>query len=456
MPGAMPVRPIPVRPMTSARTSALLLPGALSALLLSACTSVIPQGDGPQSAGDTPQLPYGVRPAPDAPPAPLPHSAAAPGDPVARPIPAIAGAALPFAPVPADATTAATAGVVTGPPVRDLGLTAAASRAALAAFRISCPSLVRRVDASGLTAAGDWAVACSAASGWRDDDAAAFFDRHFATIQVGDGKAHATGYFEPEILGSRTRAPGYDIPVYRRPPDLVEVDLGDFSKDLAGRKLRGRVEGTRLVRYADRAAIDAGALAGRGLEIAWAADAAEFFFLQIQGSGRLRLPDGSVMRIGYDSQNGHDYVGIGRVLRDRGALAPGQATMQGIIDYLRADPVRGAAVMRENPSWIFFRELTGAGPLGALGLPVTPRVSVATDPKYIPLGAPVFLSMDRAEPNGLWIAQDTGGAIKGSNRVDTFWGAGAEARAIAGGMSARGVALILIPKVSAARLSAAR
>ena len=197
-----------------------------------------------------------------------------------------------------------------------------------------------------------------------------------------------------------------------------------------------------------------GALAGRGLEIAWAADAGEFFFLQIQGSGRLRLPDGQVIRIGYDTQNGHDYVGIGRLLRERGALQPGQTSMQGILDYLRADPVRGAAVMRENPSWVFFRELTGPGPLGALGLPVTPRASVATDPKFVPLGAPIFLSMDRAEPNGLWIAQDTGGAIKGANRVDTFWGAGPEARAIAGGMAARGSALLLLPKASAARLMA--
>jgi membrane-bound lytic murein transglycosylase A len=424
----------------------------LALLLASGCSSVIPGGgdDRPQpSAG--PQLDYGVRPAPMSAPRPTPPGAA-PGDPVARPIPATPNAALPFAPGLADAATAAQAGVVLGPAVADMGLSPANAAAALSAFRISCPSVQRRADASGLTQPADWAAACADAARVAADDAAAFFDRHFAAVQIGDGKAHATGYFEPEILASRTRAPGYAVPVYRRPDDLIEVELGDFAKDLAGRKLRGRVEGQRLVRYADRAAIDAGALANRGLEIAWAADAAEFFFLQIQGSGRLRLPDGSIMRIGYDSQNGHDYVGIGRVLRDRGALAPGQATMQGIIDYLRADPVRGAAVMRENPSWVFFRELTGPGPLGALGLPVTPRASVAADPKYVPLGAPVFLSMDRAEPNGLWVAQDTGGAIKGANRVDTFWGAGPEARAIAGGMSARGVALILIPKASAARL----
>ncbi|MBA4747296.1 MAG: murein transglycosylase A [Sphingopyxis sp.] len=381
---------------------------------------------------------------------PVPASAG----PAAQPVPATPNAPLPAAPAPADALTAAAAGVIAGPAVTDLGLVPANARLALTAFRISCRSVLRRADTSGLTQPGDWAAACSAATGWRDDDAIGFFATHFAAVQVGDGKAFATGYFEPEILASRVRQPGFEVPVYRRPSDLIEVELGDFATDLAGRKLRGRIDGARLVRYHDRTAIDVGALAGRGLEIAWAADAGEFFFLQIQGSGRLRLPDGQVIRIGYDTQNGHDYVGIGRLLRERGALQPGQTSMQGILDYLRADPVRGAAVMRENPSWVFFRELTGPGPLGALGLPVTPRASVATDPKFVPLGAPIFLSMDRAEPNGLWIAQDTGGAIKGANRVDTFWGAGPEARAIAGGMAARGSALLLLPKASAARLMA--
>ncbi|NJS15267.1 MAG: murein transglycosylase A [Sphingopyxis sp.] len=353
---------------------------------------------------------------------------------------------------PAPPTDAVKAGVAAGPAIADLGLTAASAGGALGAFRISCPSVQRRSDASGLTQSGDWAAACSAASGWRDDDAIAFFEQHFTTVQVSDGKAFATGYFEPEILASRARHPGYDVPIYRRPADLIEVELGDFAKDLAGRKLRGRLDAGRLIRYHDRTAIETGALVGRGLEIAHAADAAEFFFLQIQGSGRLRLPDGGIIRIGYDTQNGHDYVGIGKLLRDRGALGPGQATMQGIIDYIKADPARGTALMRENPSFIFFRELTGPGPLGALGLPVTPRASVAVDPKFVPLGAPIFLTMERPEPNGLWIAQDTGGAIKGANRVDTFWGAGDEARALAGGMSARGIAVLLLPKVSAERL----
>ncbi|PKP90731.1 MAG: hypothetical protein CVT77_14220, partial [Alphaproteobacteria bacterium HGW-Alphaproteobacteria-16] len=265
-----------------------------------------------------------------------------------------------------------------------------------------------------------------------------------------------TGYYEPEIAGSRTRRPGYETPVYGRPADLVDVDLGAFSDTLKGRSIRGRVEGTKFVPYYDRTAIEQGALAGRGLEIAWAADPVELFFLQVQGSGRLRLPDGSVMRIGYASQNGRDYTGIGKLMLDRGLLPRGQASMQGIMAWLRANPEQGREIMRENKSVVFFRELTGPGPLGAMGLPVTGQGSVAADPKYVPLGAPVFLSMDRQDATGLWVAQDTGGAIKGTNRFDTFWGAGDEARAIAGGMSARGTAWLLLPRGTLARLNARR
>ena len=240
------------------------------------------------------------------------------------------------------------------------------------------------------------------------------------------------------------------MPVYKRPSDLIDVDLGLFSDDLKGKNIRGKVSGTKLVQYDDRAAIEDGSLAGRGLEIAYANDAIEFFFLQIQGSGRLRLPDGGVMRIGYESQNGRGYTGIGRLMKDRGLISDG--SMQGIVAYLRANPEEGRKVMQENKSFVFFRELTGAGPLGAMGYPVVGEASVAVDVKFIPLGAPLWLSMDRAEPNGIWVAQDTGGAIKGANRIDTFWGAGDRARAIAGGMAARGAALIFLPKAAVTRL----
>jgi membrane-bound lytic murein transglycosylase A len=330
---------------------------------------------------------------------------------------------------------------------------ASEARAALAAFRLSCPSLMRRTDASGLTRGEDWRAACTAAAGWRDADAQDFFARNFETAIIGDGRFLATGYYEPEILASRDERPGYRVPIYRRPPDLVEADLGMFAADLKGRRLRGQVKDGKLVPYPDRAAIEAGLLAGQGLELAWAADPIEFFFLQIQGSGRLRLPDGQTMRIGYDNQNGRDYVGIGGLLRDRGIKPSGGLSMQGIMGYLREQPDGGKAIMDANRSFVFFREIKGAGPIGAMGLPVTGQTSAAADPAFVPLGAPLFLNGDRPEANGLWVAQDTGGAIKGANRFDTFWGAGDEARRIAGGMSARGQAWLLLPIGTVARLN---
>lgn len=393
------------------------------AVLLSACASgVVPSRDAPTTPGTTSPVP------------------------VRQPVAAVPLAPVPVAPAPNGAATAVLAGLVRGPAIETLPITPAGAARALEAFRNSCPSVVRRNDASGLTRGEDWRSACDAARGVQDRDAIAFFARHFDTVQVADGKAFATGYYEPEIAGSRTRRAGYEVPVYGRPEDLIDVDLGVFSESLKGRSIRGRVDGTRFIPYHDRAAIEQGALDGRGLEIAWAADAIELFFLQIQGSGRLRLPDGGVMRIGYASQNGRDYTGIGKLMIDRGLLKPGQGSMQGIMSWLRANPDEGGAIMRENKSVVFFRELTGPGPLGGMGLPVTGRGSVAADPKFVPLGAPVFLSMDRQDATGLWVAQDTGGAIKGANRFDTFWGAGEDARAIAGGMSARGTAWLMLPK----------
>ena len=351
-------------------------------------------------------------------------------------------------PVPAKPPTAALLGISAGPALPAIGEAEAAR--ALQAFRISCPALIKRDDASGLTRPEDWQAACAAAAA--APSPSAFFAEHFELVQVGDGAAFVTGYFEPEIAGCRAPQPGCEVPIYRKPHDLVEVDAA--TAEAAGTPRRGRLENGVIVPYHERSEIEAGALANQGLEIAWAADEIDLFFLQIQGSGRLRLPDGSVMRIGYAGQNGREYVGIGKLMKDRGLLGPGQTTMQGIVAWLRANPEEGKAIMRENKSYIFFQELTGPGPLGALGLPVTGRATVATDPKYVPMGAPVLLQLDRAEANGLWVAQDTGGAIKGSNRFDTFWGAGAEAARIAGGMQGRGRAYVLVPKGILARLHA--
>ncbi len=356
--------------------------------------------------------------------------------------------------------TAVLSGVYAGPPIADLRFGADDAAAALASFVESCPRLLRRTDGSGLTVQTDWQPACTAASGWPREQAGEFFRRYFETARIGSGETFATGYFEPEIAGVRAHQPGYDVPVYRIPDDLVRAWPADMPEaERTGNPPLGRYDETgRFVSYHDRAAIEDGALAGRGLEIAWAADPVELFFLQIQGSGRLRAPDGSIIRIGYAGQNGRGYTGIGQVMRERGLIGegPGQyaGSMQGIMAYIREHPAEGRELMRLNQSWVFFRELTGDGPLGALEVPVRAQSSVAADPAYVPLGAPVFLQTDRAEANGLWIAQDTGGAIKGANRFDTFWGAGDDARHIAGGMSARGQALLLLPRGTVARHNA--
>ncbi len=369
--------------------------------------------------------------------------------PVAKPIPSTPDAALPAPVATGDGKTAASLGIVRGPLIGEIRVDPRKTDAAMAAFKTSCPGLLRREDTSGLTLKADWQAACDAVKTWTGDGQS-FFATYMEAVQVGDGKAFATGYYEPEIAGSRVQQPGYAVPIYKRPADLIDVDLGQFSEELKGKSVRGKVSGTKFIPYDERSAIVDGSLAGRGLVMAWAADAVEFFFLQIQGSGRLKLPDGSIMRIGYDSQNGRGYTGIGKLMKDRGLITDG--SMQGIARYLRDNPEEGRKIMNENKSFVFFKELTGNAPNGAMGYPVIGGTSVAADPKFIPLGAPVWLSMDRAEPNGLWIAQDTGGAIKGSNRVDTFWGAGDRAVAIAGGMAARGSALLFLPKASVARL----
>ena len=348
-------------------------------------------------------------------------------------------------------------GYRSGPAIADLGLGQADASAALLSFGETCSSVTTREDASGLTRPGDWKAACAALAQWPNAEAAGFFQTYFETVQVGDGRAYATGYYEPEIAGSRTHMPGYDTPVYAKPSDLVNARPGDAPPLVDGRMPLGRYDeqGT-FVAYYDRSQIENGALADRGLEIAWVRDPVEFFFLQVQGSGRLRLPDGGSMRIGYSGRNGFVYTGIGAVLRDRGLVGegPGQypGSMQGIVRYIRDNPAEGRALMRENRSWIFFREVQGEGPLGALSIPLQAESSIAVDPRFVPLGAPVWLDLDRSQGNGLWIAQDTGGAIKGANRFDTFWGSGEEAGRIAGGMIGRGRALILLPKGTLVRL----
>jgi len=381
---------------------------------------------------------------------PPPATAAA----VARPAPVPPAVTTPAAPVAANAVLA---GVAIGPSTGALTISDADAQAALASFIESCPRVTTREDASGLTRSEDWRIPCERARTVPPSQARGFFAEEFKIVKVGDGQAFATGYFEPEIAGSRTRRPGYEVPVYAVPADLVRGWPDEVPPaERTGRPPLGRYDDQgRFVLYHDRAEIEDGALEGKAQVIAWAADPVEFFFLQIQGSGRLVTPEGEVIRIGYAGQNGREYVGIGSVLRTRGLLGEGAGkypgSMQGIMAYIRNNPEEGRALMRLNKSWIFFTEIRGDGPLGALGVPVRRESSVAVDPAFVPLGAPVWLDLDRREASGLWIAQDTGGAIKGANRFDTFWGAGEDARVIAGGMSGRGRAYVLIPNAAAFR-----
>jgi len=353
------------------------------------------------------------------------------------------------APPPPEPANAVQAGLRPGPPVERFVMEPADAEAARLSFIESCPKLLARSDMSGIEAY--WTPACEAAPLW-GADAAGFFAAHFETAIVGTGDAFLTGYFEPQIAGVRERRGGYDVPVYGLPGELIRQP--DYEGE--GRAPLGRIDDSgAFVPYYERAEIVAGALDGKAPVIGWAQDPVDFFFLQIQGSGQLIGPDGDVLRIGYAGQNGRGYVAIGRILRERGVFGPGEATMQGITDWLRANPEEGAAVMNENTSWVFFRELTGDGPLGALGVPVRAGASVAADPRFVPLGAPVIIdagaSADIAD--GIWIAQDTGGAIKGANRFDTFWGAGEEAKATAGAMSSDAAAWLLLPKGTLARIA---
>lgn len=323
-----------------------------------------------------------------------------------------------------------------------------ATAAALEAFRRACPRLLKRTDRSGLTTQDDWKAPCADP----ETNPSVFFTRHFTPVRLDDGKGLATGYFEPEIAGL-TRASAGAAPVLARPPELVDIDLSQFGQSYAS-TIRGVVKDGRVVRAPDRAAIESGAFAGRGLELGWAADPVDLFFLHIQGSGRLRLPDGSSVRIGYAGQNGHAYVAIGKLLRERGILE--KAGMADIKAWLRANPGEGAALMRENPSYIFFRRLPESidGPIGALGVPLIADANAAADPATLPLGTPVWIeTIVEGQPyRRLLVASDTGGAIKGANRFDIFFGPGEDAGRKAGALAAPLTATLLLPRQAAARL----
>jgi membrane-bound lytic murein transglycosylase A len=332
----------------------------------------------------------------------------------------------------------------------------------LPAFIAGCAAIARKPDQ-----AEAWRPACESAKGLRGaDDAAirAWLRDHFSPYRVafpdGRDRGLVTGYYEPVIAGSRTRTAAHTVPILAPPDDLLVVDLGALYPELADRRVRGRVDGRRVVPYWSRAEIDAGKAPVAGKALAFVADPLDAFFLQIQGSGRITLADGTVMRVGYADQNGHPYTPVARVLIERGEMTREEASMQAIRAWVRANPDRAPALFEANASYVFFRELPQPvpgspeaaidGPLGALGVPLLPRRTVAVDPRAIPLGAPLWLATTAppaAQPiERLVVAQDTGGAIRGAVRADFFWGAGDEAAERAGRMKDEGRLWLLWPR----------
>ncbi len=336
---------------------------------------------------------------------------------------------------------------------------------ALRAFLLSCTRINKtppsRVMLPGAAVAGQvhhWQSVCRmAAQLGRDVSPGAarqFFENWFSAYKVSDrGNLDGlfTGYFEPLLHGSLKKTPRYSVPLYKKPGDLVTVKLGKFNAALMGQQITGRLRANTLVPYAKRAEIERGALSGKGLELVWVDDPVDAFFLQIQGSGLVRLPSGKILRVGYAGKNGQPYFAIGRDLVARGALTTENVSLQTIRAWLAANPAEAQAVMNKNQSYVFFRVITGAGPIGAQGVPLTAGHSLAVDRRYIPLGAPLWLdTTDPLVPGAplrrLVIAQDTGGAIKGVVRGDFFWGAGDWARNSAGKMKQPGRFYILLPR----------
>lgn len=293
-------------------------------------------------------------------------------------------------------------------------------RAALSTFLDTC-SLLNDPDWSPICRVAPDAMASAST-------ARSFFELLFRPVQIGDAPALFTGYYEPELAGSATRTPRFAYPIYARPPELTD---GQQWLD------RGAIETT-------------GALRGRGLEIAWLEDPVEVFFLQVQGSGRIRLPDGRVVRVGYAGRNGHPYRSVGKELVRLGIMGAHSVSAQGIKAWVRANPVLGAEMLHHNKSFVFFRRLpdlpADKGPIGAMGRSITTMRSLAVDPAFTPLGAPVWLEKNGANPlRRLMVAQDTGGAIKGAQRADIFFGTGPQAGEDAGTVKDSGRMIVLLP-----------
>lgn len=335
-------------------------------------------------------------------------------------------------------------------------------RPALAAFRRSCATLAngqasRKVGEYGGMVA-DWQRPCAAATIIYPSaaDARGFFKRWFNPFAVTAGAVKDglfTGYYEPELHGSRTKHGRYQTPVYGLPADLLSIDLSQFPSALSTQRIAGRIDGTKLVPYATRAEIDAKGLPPAPV-LFYGDDPVAVFFLHIQGSGRVAFDDGKVMRVAYAGQNGWPYTAIGKTLIAEGAVPHEKMSMQAIRDWLRANPKKGRAIMESDASFVFFRELPIGDPAlgapGAEGPSLTPGASIAVDIKVHPLGAPFFVATkmpdSKTDLHRLFIAQDTGGAIRGPVRADIFFGFGPMAELNAGGMKQDGQLYVLLPK----------
>jgi len=336
--------------------------------------------------------------------------------------------------------------------------------AALASFARGCSVLAAKPPATAMGgkdyagAVADWLSVCGAAHG----AARAFFETNFIPYRISAGGAEAglfTGYYEPLIRASHQRHGVYQTPVYGEPPDLVRVDLSLFNPRLAGEHISGRLDGPpehqRLVPFATRAEIDAHGIADTKI-LFWCDDPVTLFFLQIQGSGRVALDDGSSERIAYAGENGRPYTAIGRILIQDGVLTSQNVSLASIRNWLKQNPSRAQAMMEADQSFIFFEEKpvgdVRLGSPGTLGTPLTPRASMAVDPRLHALGAPYYV--DAAPVKALLIAQDTGGAIRGAVRGDVFFGFGEKAEEDAGGMKASGDLYVLLPNALGRRLGA--
>lgn len=335
-------------------------------------------------------------------------------------------------------------------------------QAAWPAFRVGCKALLARTRTQAV-----WQDVCAKAAALvADDDAAVrhFFEANFTPYRIvasdGGDRGLVTGYYEPLLHGSRTRGGAFTAPLFAPPDDLLAVELSELYPELRGKRVRGRLDGRRVVPYWTRADIESGKADTRGKALVYVDDPVDAFFVQIQGSGRIALDDGTTIRLGYADQNGQPFRSVARVLIERGQLTVGEASMQGIRAWGQTHPDALPGLLDENPSYVFFREVPPPapgsleasidGPIGSLGVPLLAGRAIAVDPKMLPLGAPIYLAT--TEPLSdqplmrLVLAQDTGGAIRGPIRADFFWGFGDEAGQQAGRMRQQGAMWLLWPK----------